>query len=131
MGKGTKGSMTYDDWAPLYRKLVRTYNKTESGEQCAAFFEALRDLRAEDVELAVKEVLRKQEYWPVPAKIREQVEAAKSAWVDISRKAEAAKSAAYRERKVLPDYEPLSDEKRAELLAVIRGAREKIFGRSM
>lgn len=109
--------MTYDEWAPQYRKLVKTYNKTESGEQCAAFFEALRDLRAEDVELAVTEVLRKQEYWPVPAKIREQVE--------------AAKSAAYRERQVLPDYEPLSDEKRAELLAVIRGAREKIFGRSM
>jgi hypothetical protein len=109
--------MTYDEWAPQYRKLVRTYNKTESGEQCASYFEALRDLRVVDVEPAVTEVIRKQEYWPVPAKIREQVE--------------AAKASAYRERPVLPDYEPISDEKRAELLAVIRRAKEKIFGRSM
>jgi hypothetical protein len=109
--------MTYDEWAPLYRKLAKTFNKTESGEQCASHFEALRDLSAADVERAVTAVIQASEYFPVPAKIREQVA--------------AVKAAAYRERPVLPDYEPISDEKRAELLAVIRGAREKIFGRSM
>jgi hypothetical protein len=109
--------MTYDEWAPEYRKLVKTYSKTESGEQCAAYFEALRDLSVADVERAITAVIQASEYFPVPAKIREKVD--------------AAKAAAYRERPVLPDYEPISDEKRAELLAMIRSAKEKIFGRSL
>jgi hypothetical protein len=109
--------MTYDEWAPMYRKLAKTYNKTESGEQCAAHFEALRDLRTSDVERAVTAVLQASEYFPVPAKIREQVT--------------AMKVAASRQEFQLPNYEPISDEKRAELLAVIRQAKEKIFGRSL
>jgi hypothetical protein len=109
--------MTYDEWAPEYRKLVKTYNKTESGEQCAAYFEALRDLPAFQVERAVTAMIQASEYFPVPAKIREHVI--------------AARAAAYRERPALPDFEPISDEKRDELLAVIRSAKEKIFGRSL
>jgi len=63
--------MTWDDWLPHYRRLVKTYNKTESGEQCAAYFEVLKGFTPLVIERAITRTLAEEKYFPAVSDIRE------------------------------------------------------------
>lgn len=62
--------MTYDEWAPRYRRLTKTYGKPESGEQCAAYFEVLEHFTEGVIEQAIARVIAESKYWPAVADIR-------------------------------------------------------------
>jgi len=62
--------MTYDDWTPRYRRLIRTYNKTESVDQCSAYFEALQGYSLDVIDKAVTKTIAEEKYWPAVADIR-------------------------------------------------------------
>lgn len=62
--------MTYEEWTPRYRRLVKTYGKVESGEQCAAYFEALQSFTEGVIEHAIAAVIAEEKYWPAVAEIR-------------------------------------------------------------
>lgn len=67
--------MTWDEWQPRYRRLVKTYGKTESSEQCAAYFEALQSYSEGVIEHAIARVIAEEKYWPAVAEIRSRVQA--------------------------------------------------------
>ena len=62
--------MSLDDWAPLYRRLVKAYSKTESGEQCAAYFEALKGYPEGILEQAIARTIAEDKFWPTAADVR-------------------------------------------------------------
>lgn len=63
--------MTFDEWTPRYRRLVKAFSKTENGEQCAAYFEALAKFPESAVEHALAKVIADERYWPSASVIRE------------------------------------------------------------
>jgi hypothetical protein len=62
--------MTYDEWTPRYRRLVKTYGKTENGEQCSAYFEALAQFSEGVIEQAIAKHTAEDKYWPAAADLR-------------------------------------------------------------
>jgi hypothetical protein len=63
--------MIFDEWVPRYNRLVRTYNKTHNGEQCAAFFDVLQHYSEGVIEQAIAKTIADSKHWPSPAEIRE------------------------------------------------------------
>lgn len=63
--------MTFNEWTPRYRRLVKAFNKTESGEQCAAYFEALERFSDGVIEHAIAKVIAEEKYWPSAAELLE------------------------------------------------------------
>jgi hypothetical protein len=63
--------LTFDEFTPRYRRLVKAYGKLESGEQCAAYFEVLKSFPEGVLEQAIAKVIGEEKHFPAAAVIRD------------------------------------------------------------
>lgn len=63
--------MTYDEFVPRYRRLVKAFSKPESGEQCAAYHETLKNFPEAIVEGAIAKVIADERFFPPASVLRE------------------------------------------------------------
>jgi len=111
--------MTKEIWAHCYNRLTVTFNKPANLEQMRIYYEALADVPDARMEQAICRVIRLERSFPVPAVLREACD--------------QIAAAAYREAGPNLSFldQPISDEQTAELLALIRATKVKLFGQTL
>ena len=65
--------MTYDDWAPRFRRLMKAFGKTEvgEGERCSAYFEALQKYSEGVIEQVIAKAIANERYLPAASVLRD------------------------------------------------------------
>jgi hypothetical protein len=62
--------LSYDEFTPRYRRLIKAYGKTESGEQCAAYYDALKTFPEGILEKAIAKVIADERFFPAASVLR-------------------------------------------------------------
>lgn len=111
--------MTRPTWDACYDRLTRAFGRPYDAQQAAIFFDALADVPNERMVKAITRVVNDEKHFPVPAVLRAACD--------------ALAAADYRARDPMPwlSDPPMTEAQTADLLALLRATKEKLFGRTL